>query len=294
MSGNGVEAVSVTDARAMARHEWLARRLHGLLERARSWRPGPPKLPSRRTRRLLLIAAAVFVSVVALLVLVGISLTNARPQWWRSVNATDPRTIALAEEIESAVTRQLSLQRETDPTSAGSGGPAWRSRDWSVAISSSDANAWLNARLPRWLDNRADEVRWPHQLAEVQVDFNDGKIAVGVRVVASGHEQVLSATLVPEIRSDGTLWTNATWLHAGQLPVPASWIMTRLLDPARSVLPEGVRDIPEAGEMFRAFDGREPLIQTPVVKLADGRRVRLLHVLPRDGRLEITCRTEWK
>lgn len=294
MSGTGLEVVSASDARAMARREWFIRRCQGLVERARSWRPRPPRMPSPRLRRIFLIGATIFISVVAVLVLLGISLTNARPQWWRSVNAADPRTIALAEEIESAVTRQLSLQRETDTTPSAPGGPQWRSREWSVAISASDANAWLNARLPQWLANRADEIRWPREIAEVQVDFNDGKVAVGARVVASGREQVLSATLVPEIRPDGTLWTSATWLHAGQLPVPASWIIARLLDPARSVLPEEVRDIPEAREMFQAFDGQGPLIATPIVKLGDGRRVRLLKILPRDGRLEITCRTEWK
>lgn len=294
MGGTGFEVVSASDAGAMARREWFVRRWQGLVERARSWRPRPPRIPSRRLRRLFLISATIVISVVAVLVLLGISLTNARPLWWRSVNAGDPKTIALAEEIESAVTRQLSLHRETDTSPIAAGGPRWRSREWSVSISASDANAWLNARLPRWLANRADEIRWPREIAEVQVDFDNGKIAVGARVVASGREQVLSATLVPEIHADGSLWTSATWLHAGQLPVPASWIIARLLDPARSVLPEEIRDIPEARDMFEAFDGRGALITTPVVKLGDGRRVRLLKVRPRDGRLEMTCRTEWK
>lgn len=294
MGGIGFEVVSASDAGAMARRDWFVRRWQGLVERARSWRPRPPRMPSRRLRRLFLISATIVISVVAVLVLLGISLTNARPLWWRSVNAGDPKTIALAEEIESAVTRQLSLQRETDTSPIAPGGPRWRSREWSVSISASDANAWLNARLPQWLANRADEIRWPREIAEVQVDFDNGKIAVGARVVASGREQVLSATLVPEIHADGSLWTSATWLHAGQLPVPASWIIARLLDPARSVLPEEIRDIPEARDMFEAFDGRGALITAPVVKLGDGRRVRLLKVRPRDGRLEMTCRTEWK
>src|SRR5262249_8134771 len=132
----------------------------------------------------------------------------------------------------------------------------------------------------------------PPDLTQLQVEFENGQVHIGA-MVRQGHAQrILTATLEPRLESDGSLWFTATWLHAGRLPVPASWILNLSADPAHDSIPERIRKLPETAAMLRAFSGEIPIVQTPVVGLGDGRRVRLLSLAARDGRLEVRCRTE--
>lgn len=217
--------------------------------------------------------------------LLSLWLSRTAPAWWRSVSPEDPRTIQRAEAVEQGVMNHAAMQR---PAPA----PGEPGTVWTVALSAADANAWLNVRLPKWLANREEPVPWPAELDELQVEFEGGAVHVGARVRASGSQRVLSATLVPRVEPDGSLWVPARAVSVGRLAVPAGWVLGEARARARARVPEALRQMPEAAAMFLAFEGRAPLVSNAVLRLGDGRRVRLLDLRARDGRLEITCRTE--
>ncbi|HYE01819.1 MAG TPA: hypothetical protein VD963_01155, partial [Phycisphaerales bacterium] len=61
------------------------------------------------------------------------------------------------------------------------------------------------------------------------------------------------------------------------------------------VLPVALRRSPEARALLSALTGETPLTERPVLRLADGRRVRLLAVrsaAAEGGRLTLTFQTE--
>ncbi|MBK9188557.1 MAG: hypothetical protein IPM33_06320 [Phycisphaerales bacterium] len=245
------------------------------------------KLRSRRVRRRWFVVAGLVLSVTITLVLMGLMLTRGVPIWWRSVSSDDPRTRELGESLENGVVRQFSAVREPDPDSPH----AWRSKPWAVSLHASDANAWVATRLPKWLANQERGVAWPGEISEVQIEFADEAVKVGMRVRVRGRDQVLSAEVVPEIRADGSLWMPATWVRVGRLPVPASWVLERAQE-GGGLLPRAVLELPETREMFDIFLGRRPVVHEAIIGVDDARRVRLLKIVPRDGRLELTARTE--
>jgi hypothetical protein len=52
-----------------------------------------------------------------------------------------------------------------------------------------------------------------------------------------------------------------------------------------------VASLPQTREILAAFAGRVAVMRTPVIKIGDGRRVRLLGLEPKEGALYITCQT---
>lgn len=254
-------------------------------------------LPRRRFRlrkRYLAGAGLLIVGAVSAAFLLAVGLTGRAPAWWRSIDPSNPATLRTGTDLEAALVEEFSRVRPAAADLSPSQPGPWRSEDWAFSIPASDANAWLNARLPKWLANRATPVTLPPELVQLQVEFDQGLVHVGALVRHGDASRILSATLVPRLAADGSLWFTATWLQAGRLPVPAGWILQRAADPKRDYLPERLRRLPETVAMLRAFAGEIPIIHTPVVSLGDGRRVRLLSLAARDGRLEVHCRTEKK
>lgn len=264
----------------------------------------------RRIRRIAVAAGFIAVALLSATVLIGLALAQEDPRWWTAVNPGDPRTVELAEAVENGITSALTQVRATPAASGVTSLPETTNTPWRVFVTNEQANAWLNVRLERWLADQTEQgaidFRWPHEVKQVQVSFEDGRIHVGARVVRPGatpeaqpRPQTLGASLRPEFGSDGSLWLTAERIEIGRLPVPASWV----LGSARSGKPsagekkvEEVSDelarLPQTQKVIAAFKGERPVISRPVIKLADGRRVRLLSIQPQDGRLVITAQTE--
>lgn len=229
----------------------------------------------------------------AVCVLLSLSLTRQAPMWWRSVRPDDPRVAARAASIENTLVNDLYAGRPGDEGFRPAEDGSWRSQRWTLRISAAEANAWLSARLPKWLANREDPVRLPKEIAELQVGFDDGVIRVGALVRAGGDPQIVSATLEPRLAPDGALWLPARWLHLGRLPVPAGPLLERAeAGGPDGLIPASLMALPETAAMFRAFAGEAPIVSKALIRLEDGRRVRVLGVSARDGVLEITCQTE--
>ncbi|MCA9298819.1 MAG: hypothetical protein KDA28_07120, partial [Phycisphaerales bacterium] len=105
-------------------------------------------------------------------------LAREAPTWWRHVNPSDERTIRHADLVENRFVTVLYDERETDETFDVP--DEWRSKPWGVERRATDANAWLNARLPRWLRNQEQDFLWPRELQQLQVDFDGDRIRIGV------------------------------------------------------------------------------------------------------------------
>jgi hypothetical protein len=280
-----------------------------------------PKLHRRVT-----IAGLVLVGLACVGMLLAVVLSQGRPGWWRTVDRSDPLTAERAEQIEDLFTNQVYKTRPShsvEVTEWQSGKEAkaalpldhsatlplrrlvQASDDWTIRISADDATAWLATRLPKWLANREDRIHWPPEIGELQVQFDGRLVHVGAKVRTAGksdsasgggsgppRQHILSATLWADLRPDGSLWLPARWVYVGRLAVPASWVLGQVRRSGNAYIPEELRRMPETATMLRAFDGEGPIVQNALIKLGDGRRVRILRIAPRDGKLDITCRTE--
>ena len=225
--------------------------------------------------------------------LVGLALSQERPTWWVSVDPKDPVVREIAERLENAVVTHLTQARsardEGDPDAP-----------WTVRISAEHVNAWLNARLPTWMENREDvEFEWPESLQELQIDFRDGLIHVGAKVSAAKRVEpdtrsgnYFSATIEPQFKPDGSLWMPARRVAIGRLSLPASWMLSEPEEVAADEkVPDEIADLPETRQVLAAFAGRRAVMVDPTIRLGDGRKVRVLGMTAADGKLSITCQT---
>lgn len=243
------------------------------------------RLTRRRLRRWAIGGALGFVGASCLLLLIGGFLARSAPSWWRSVRRDDPATIALGTQVENAVVNRMNKNRASDTPGGG-----LFSDPWSFEVTPAQANAWLNVRLPKWLANQKDDFHWPKDLTDIQVDFGPDRITVGALLHGSAREQVLSATLEPRLDAAGRLFVPARWVSLGRLAIPADWVLDEAN--AEQYIPHDLRKLPETGALIRAFAGDGAVVQRAQFRLGDGRRVRILSIVPREGALLVTCRTE--
>lgn len=251
-------------------------------------------------RRSILIGSGLFLAgVITGGVVVAGWLADQRPRWWDPIDASNPSTVAAANAVENGAVDLLSLVRPSVERSPG----VLTSEPWTVRLTPEDANAWLAVRLPMWIRNQSDNFRWPSQVAQLQVDFRADDVVLGVRARSHGVERYLWVSLDPTIDADGALWLRATWVHVGRLSLPASWFLPDEeaapsgTSPAQPTLvtkniPDDIRALPETEALLAALNGAGPVARNPAIRLADGRRVRIVGVAAEDGALYVTCRTE--
>lgn len=244
----------------------------------------------RRPRRRTFIAAGLtIVGLATLSAPIALVLSHAAPAWWRSVDTLDARTIERAEALENGVLYHLQQSR-------GEGSAPWR-----AAVHAADANAWLNTRLPKWARNQ--NIAWPPRVKEIQVHFDAGRMYLGVRLRDESRDQYLTAAVEPRIDPEGSMWLHAHTVSIGRLTLPASWILPGLSQRLGSgagprakargeIIPEDLATLPETRELLRALNGEIPIARAPIIRLVDGRRVRLLEIIPRNGRLELSAVTQ--
>lgn len=216
--------------------------------------------------------------VAWVVVMVLLARIDDTPAWWPGLDPASPEVIAEAEKLERAFANQVSLNRvPTDDDGT----------DWAVAVSEASANAWLAVRLRAWAEN--DGAAWPGGIDSVRVGFVDDKVALGARVMGAGGSCVVWVTLTPEVRRDGSVWLTAHAARVGGVRVPGDWALAGL----QSDLEEEAPGTVEEGTLRSVLAGESALMLEPVVRLPDGRRVRILELHAKDGRFELSMRTEW-
>ncbi|MFZ4573238.1 MAG: hypothetical protein ACOYN0_02505 [Phycisphaerales bacterium] len=256
----------------------MIRRLH---ERWRAY--------TRRRRALLVGGLSLAAIVTVALVMVG--LARVPPAWWHPVDGASADVGARAEKLENAMMGHVSLvrPRASGPTRPG---VSFQSEDWRLSLRSEDANAWLAARLGLWLEHRGADRGVRTQFESVQVQFGEQRLRMGALLMKDGREQVVGVSARPVVRSDGSLWFEEPIIEAGRLSVPASWAAGFLRARAERYLPAAMREQPAGRELLEIMAGERPALREAVLRLEDGRRVRLLAITPREGRVEFLCRTE--
>ncbi len=221
--------------------------------------------------------------IAAAATLIGITwwLIRGQPDWWKATPVSDAHAGSVGQDLENAVVSQLHATRP----------PA---EPWSVSITASDANDWLDSRLVKWLANREPGIDWHATIERSLVDFRDGRIFMGASIRADpvGTGQVISAILTPTIDDKGQLWLIAEDVSIGRLSLPLSLVSGDEDSIAMRFLRGGIAKTRAAHHVADALAGHEPLAIDPFLGLADRRKVRLLSVVAREGRLELTCRTE--
>lgn len=245
---------------------------------------------SVRARQM--IVAAVFVGIVLLTAggLVVLAMTQEEPGWWDTqATYSDTQSFIVAQNLENGIVTLLTSARPPND----SGDPT---KPWTVGLKSAEANAWLNTRLQKWLENQNKAgFKWPRELDEIRVEFDHQRIYVGARIRSAGQDQVLSAVLAPEFREDGSLWIPAEVVTLGRLGVPAKWVLgsasSEPIGSAVTNVPEAIANMPQTRVVLAAFAGQNAVMREPTIRLGDGRRVRVLALQSKDGRLLITCQT---
>lgn len=221
------------------------------------------------------------IAAVAVLLALTWWLIRARPDWWVTQDRNPKEAAAVGQEVENAVVSQLHAARDD-------------SVDWAVSLTARDANDWLATRLVKWLVNRDPSIDWRTSIEATLVQFDGGHVLIGASIRtdpgASGH--VVWADLEPSVDEEGRLWLRAHGIWLGRLPLPLGSFSGGPDGLAMRAIPGDIENTKAAGSIVAALTGQAPLASEPVATLADGRRVRLLAVRTRDGRLELTCRTE--
>jgi hypothetical protein len=256
-----------------------------------------PKTSSkpRSPLRLLLkvVAAIVFVFILGagVATFVAWRMASQSPAWWHPVDPADPQVDSTARAIENSVTEQMHRSRPA-AAPAGNGAPA--SSTWTLKITDSQANAWLAARLESWLANRSESAFWPSSASNPQLAFEEGIIRIGIEVTegpAGSKGKVVSMALAPSIGADGGLWLKLESLAIGRFGVPGSMVATAGASMLESRLPAEMRSNPDTRNFLDALSGTRALTNEPVMKLSDGRRVRMLRITARPGEMEVECQT---
>lgn len=237
------------------------------------WLRMPGVFFNRRAQRAWLVGALCLASVGTTVIVIALLLSREKPTWWATIDPSDPQVMELAERVERAVVGAMHRNRST-------GEP------WTISVSAVQANAWLNAKLPKWVNSR--NARWPEQLGQVQAHFENDRISLGVRIGSQRDEQIVAATVRPDLRADGALWLTQPSTNAGRLDLPSGWTLARLA----GWLPPEIRSRELAHVILDALRQKGPALATTAITLEDGRRVRLVGVRIENDRLLLTCVTD--
>lgn len=264
--------------RAKFKHAW---RRQSLIVR-RYFRIHSPKMLASRAiatlnhlslRTALITVTLLLIASITIAVLTAIALARDTPSWWRDANLNTPQAQDLARRVEIAIVEHVHK-------------PRTNTEAWRVSVNVEQANAWLNTKLPAWVESR--DLEWPDKVTQVQADFNDGVITLGARLNKDVASQIVAASFQLEVRDDGALWIKQPRARAGRLDLPNGWTVARL----REWLPPELAESEAMNQVLLALAGEAPLFEQARLKLGDGRIVRTIRITSSDDQLLIESITE--
>ena len=168
------------------------------------------------------LARRAFLALLALVALaaLGAWLSRSAPAWWSPVARDAPGALDAARALEQGIASETTRVR-----AAGE-------EEWSVRVRAADLNAWLGARLPRWLEHDRS-LPWPEGVRGAQVRID----AEGIVLAADWNGFVVSTRLELEPGAPGTpAMLRAASTSVGRLPVPfaagvGAWFVPELARP---------------------------------------------------------------
>ena len=221
----------------------------------------------RRLRRLIigLSCAAVFVVITWV-------IATRPPLWYAPPDAADPLVVERAGDVEYDLAVELQQVRDAEAR-------------WVLSISEADINAWLAVRLPDWWVQQGHG-EWPRELGVPQIRVLENGLCVMALPYRRGPAFAM-VTTEAHIALDGdTLHAAIERVRIGQAPMPHA----ALYGLVRSVNNNSNNSERVGQAISRLL--KEGLSIEPVFALADGRRVRAVHLTTRDGVIQWTLCTE--
>jgi len=223
--------------------------------------------PTRKLARALIIATLAILALASAAIPIAWGLLARTPSWWRAPDPHSESAMRGAEAVERAFSGQLAERH--DPGVA-----------WSIEVTEDAANAWLNHRLPLWLDHEGIELPWP--VEGIDARFTESAVRIGVARPVDRTPRIVGVTITPRIDpGSGTMHTTIQSLHLGSLSVPgalASRVARVFLDLPRT---------PDRGGVLTS--GRS--LELRLIPVQDGRAVELIGIALHPGRVRLTFRS---
>jgi hypothetical protein len=196
-------------------------------------------------------------------------LVRAAPRYWTTVNAGDPEIRQRAAAVESFVSTQTTHVRPD-------------MERWSIELTQDQVNAWLATRLPMWLANQGVEQSVIEFVPSVLVHVGDEKVEFAAELKLNGKTQIVQFVYrAADGEGPEPVRLTLEGVYAGRLPLPVDWTIEQI----KQRLSARGR---EAADQLRSLLESIDL----VLKLDDGRMVKVVDMALRDGKAILTCQTD--
>ncbi len=199
--------------------------------------------------------------------LIAWRIALSAPSWYHPPDAHDPAISQLADDVEYRLVEEVHRPR---------------SEPFTLRLREEQANAWLAARLPRWIAGR--NLKWPDALGTPQVRLTEDSIELACGVRAASGSQVLVAHLKPRMEQDRLILA-VTGITLGRIPmrITSADALMHLLPPdQQSELIES-----ELGVLLSDAMGGGAALE-PIVTLSDGRLARIEAIDAGSGHVDLT------
>lgn len=225
-----------------------------------------PKASIKPLRQTLLRLAATLAIVLAA-VLAPVVWAALRTPAWFTPRPMGDAEVARAEGVERRVLSELSAAHRL-------GEP------WTLSITAPEAEAWLNVRLPVWMENQnAPRPTW---FGFVALAFDNRQVRAGLGTGTGGTPPVISMTITPP-KTTGAAPEHTARL--GILPVPG-WIIEQVAPGLNEQIEQAI----SKRSASRPGTSTEPP-GMGTIRLDDGRRVRFTGFDAKSGTLTLHCVT---
>ena len=207
-----------------------------------------------------MVGLVVFLLGVSLLSWVAWQRSWQTPEWWVPEPSRPDRVAA--EGFEQRVVNEGHRVRGLDEA-------------WDLVLDEAGANGWLATRLMDWMRSQVPPVSLGEGVRSVRVMFRSGVVYAAAEL---GGGRIVTVGVSPTVDERGRLVMTIRTASVGRLGLPAAWA-------ARALSPGAKR-----GGPIR-FEGDLVVVDEPIFKLADGRRVRLVKVEAGEATLVLGCIT---
>ena len=200
-------------------------------------------------------------------------LMRTAPAWYAPPDPLDANVAAIADEFEYRIVEEMQKIRVGE------------AQFWVLRLNESQMNAWLAARLPRWIANRTSP-QCPNELGTPQVRIEATEMSVAMPLSSGRAARVLVVHFTPRVEN-GLLRVEVNSIGMGRIGLPGE-PLANLVEKLESVWPQSARD-PQIQQGKDALSGRQAI--EPILRLEDGRRIRIVGMVLADGEIKITAQT---
>lgn len=200
-------------------------------------------------------------------------MTQMPPTWYQPADINNQAAAALAQAVENRIIEELHKLRPADQT-------------WTLRLRAQHLNAWLTARLPRWLIHEQN-LNWPQQLGPPQLRFTRKGIDLALQLSPNDQPRFITLRVLPRVEYE-QLFIPFERLYLGRIPALYSEL-DDLITWAADYGAAQTLQTPEAQWLLQLLAESESL--QPQIVLADQRTVMLLDLRLHDGHIDLKLQT---